>query len=50
MPVYLSPLAWSLSIILVTTVAAAALAGFLLARMARKRGVRLRDLVGPGGG
>jgi hypothetical protein len=50
MPVHLSPLAWCLSIILVTTIAAAALAGFLLVRMARKRGVRLRDLVGPGGG
>ena len=50
MPVHLSPLAWCLSIILVTTIAAAALAGFFLVRMARKRGVRLRDLVGPGGG
>jgi hypothetical protein len=26
------------------------LAGFILVRMARRRGVRLRDLVGPGGG
>jgi hypothetical protein len=50
MPIHLSPLALCLSIILVTTIAAAALAGFLLVRMARKRGVRLRDLVGPGGG
>jgi hypothetical protein len=50
MPVQLSPLAWSLIIILVTAVPAGALAGFLLVRTARKRGVRLRDLVGPGGG
>jgi hypothetical protein len=50
MPVQFSPLAWSLIIILVLAIPAAALAGFLLVRMARKRGVRLRDLVGPGGG
>ena len=49
MPIQLSPLAWSVIIILVTAILAAALAAFLLVRMARKRGVRVRDLVGPGG-
>jgi hypothetical protein len=29
---------------------ASVLAGVILVRMARRRGVRLRDLVGPGGG
>jgi hypothetical protein len=50
MPVQLSSLAWSLIIILVTAIPAAALAGFLLVRRARQRGLRVRDLVGPGGG
>jgi hypothetical protein len=31
------------------TLAAFVVAGFVLVRMARKRGVRIRDLLGPGG-
>jgi hypothetical protein len=44
------PLVWSLVLILITAIPAAALVGILLVRIARKRGVRIRDLVGPGGG
>jgi hypothetical protein len=34
----------------VVAVSAIVLARFVLIRMARKRGVRIRDLIGPGGG
>ena len=50
MPLQLSPRALTFIIVVVTAAPAFALAGFLLVRMARKRGVRVRDLVGPGSG